>query len=204
MAVRARCRAGATAAGGLRRSRSGPATSDWVNVHEGHRPGAKPHQGCIAGRPACVERSIPSDPDRRSVVPQTGNNRKNGRSRCPRQASPGTYAPRKSPSSSRCHQRRSAAGRRRACCPTSGPWAATDATPTRRSGLCWKPCPSPPGPASRAPRLTALAPLCPWLGSRSDHPPLDRVVSNRGHRRLPPCETIRVIGRPGGTLRNGC
>ena len=54
-----------------------------------------------------------------------------------------------------CHQRRSAAGRRRAGCPTSAPWAATDATPTGRSGPCWKPCPSHPRPASRAPRLTA-------------------------------------------------
>jgi hypothetical protein len=54
-----------------------------------------------------------------------------------------------------CHQRRSAGGRRRAGCPTSAPWAATDATPTGRSGPCWKPCPSHPRPASRAPRLTA-------------------------------------------------
>jgi hypothetical protein len=112
--------------------------------------GRRAAPGFIARRPACVERSIPSDSDRRSVVPQTGDNRKNGRSRCRRQPSPGTCAPRRSPSSSTCHQRRSAAGRRRACCPTSVPWAATDATPTRRSGPCWKPCPSLPGPLARA------------------------------------------------------
>ena len=199
MAVHARCRAGATAAGGLRRSRSGPPTSDWVSVHEGHRPGAEPHQGCIAGRPACVERSIPSDPDRRSVVPQTGDNRKNGRSRCRRQPSPSTCAPRKSPSSSTCHQRRSAAGRRRACCPTSVPWAATDATPTGRSGPCWKPCPSLPRPASRAPRLTApWRRCCPWLGGRSDRPPLDRDGLEPGAQPTSSVrETIRVTGRAG-------
>ncbi len=171
--MHASCRAGATAAGALRRFRSGPATSAWSRSTR-TPAGSQTAPGIIAGRPACVERSIPSDPDRRSVVPQTGDNRKNGRSRCRRQPSAGTCAPRKSPSSSMCHQRRSAAGRRRACCPTSVPWAATDATPTRRSGPCWKPCPSPPRPASRAPRLTALAPLCPWLGGRSDRPPLDR------------------------------
>jgi hypothetical protein len=195
----------ATAAGGLRRSRSGPATSDWVNVHEGDRPGAKPHQGFIAGRPACVERSIPSDPDRRSVVPQTGDDSKNGRSRCRRQPSPGTCAPGKSPSSSTCHQRRSAAGRRRACCPTSVPWAATDATPTRRSGPCWKPCPSPPRPASRAPRLTALAPLLsvawwPFGSSSARSGGLEPGAQPTSSVR----ETIRVIGRPGRRLGNGC
>ena len=100
-----------------------------------------------------------SDPDRRRVVPLTGDDSKNRRARCPSQPSPGTCAPRRSPSFSRCHQRRSAAGRRRAGCPSSAPWAATDATPTPRSGPCWKPCPSYPRPASRPPFLTALASL---------------------------------------------
>jgi len=166
----------------------------------GQRPrrtpaGSKPHQGFIAGRPACVERSIPSDPDRRSVVPQTGDDSKNGRSRCLRQPSPGTCAPRKSPSSSMYHQRPSAAGRRRACCPTSVPWAATDATPTRRSGPCWKPCPSPPRPASRAPRLTALAPLLsvawwPFGSSSARSGGLEPGAQPTSSVR----ETIRVIG----------
>jgi hypothetical protein len=39
------------------------------------------------------------------------------------------------------------------------PWAATDATPTPRSGPCWKPCPSYPQSANRPPHLTAPAPL---------------------------------------------
>ena len=52
--------------------------------------------------------------------------------------------------------RRSAAGPRRACCPTSAPWAATDATPTGRSGPCGKPCPSHPRPAS--PRVSPPGP----------------------------------------------
>jgi hypothetical protein len=130
----------------------------------GQRPyttlaGSQAVPGRIARWPACVERSMASDPDRHRVVPPTGDDSKNGRARCPRQPSPGTCAQRRSPSSSRCPQRRSAAGRRRACCPTSGPWAATDATPTPRSGPCWKPCPSHPRLANRASRLTALAPL---------------------------------------------
>ena len=125
-----------------------------VNVHGCHQPGSQAAPGCIARRPACVERSMASDPDRHRVVPTQGGDSKNGRARWPRQPSPGTCAQRRSPSSSRCHQRRSAAGRRRACCPTSAPWAATDATPTPRSGLCWKPCPSHPRPARGC--LTAL------------------------------------------------
>ena len=110
--------------------------------------------------PACVERSMASDPDRRSVVPPNGGRQQErGRARCPSQPSPGTCAPRRSPSFSMCHQRRSVAGRRRVGCPSSVPWAATDATPTPRSGPCWKPCPSYPQSANRPPRLTAPAPL---------------------------------------------
>jgi hypothetical protein len=136
----------------------GPATADWsTSIHDTGREPSR--TGCIAGRPACVERSIPSDPDGRRVVPKPGDDSKNGRARCSRQPSPGTCAQRRSPSFSRCPQRRSAAGRRRACCPTSAPWAATDATPTGRSGRCWKPCPRHPRPASRAPGLTAPGPL---------------------------------------------
>jgi hypothetical protein len=99
--------------------------------------------------PACVERSMASDPDRRSVVPPTGDTWQERSARCQRQPSQATCAPRRSPNSSRCHQRRSAAGRRRAGCPSFAPWAATDATPTPRSGPCWKPCPSYPQPANR-------------------------------------------------------
>jgi hypothetical protein len=131
-----------------------------------HLPGPLGEQGhgalgevaAVAGLPF-VEPSMASDPNRHRVVPKPGDDTKNRSARCPSQPSPNTCAPRRSPSSSRCPQRRSAAGRRRACCPTSAPWAATDATPTPRSGPCWKPCPSHPRPASRAPRLTALAPL---------------------------------------------
>jgi hypothetical protein len=94
--------------------------------------------------------------------PPTGDDSKNGSARCPSQPSPGTCAPRRSPSFFMCHQRRSAAGRRRAGCPTSAPWAATDATPTGRSGPCWQPCPRHPRPASRAPRLTAPASVARW------------------------------------------
>jgi hypothetical protein len=141
------------------REAPGASNGRLVNVDACHRPGSQAAPGCSARWPACVEHSMASDPDRHRVVSTRGGDSKNGRARCPRQPSPGTCAQRRSPSSSRCHQRRSAAGRRRACCPTSAPWAATDATPTSRSGPCWKPCPSHPRPASRAPRLTALAPL---------------------------------------------
>jgi hypothetical protein len=136
-----------------------------------------------------------SDPDRHRVVPKSGDESKNGRARCPRQPSPSTCAPRRSPSSSRCPQRRSAVGRRRVCCPTSAPWAATDATPTPRSGPCWKACPSHPRPASRAPRLTAPAPLCPWL--RWSFGIVLRwigIVSDPGHGRFPPCESESTAG----------
>jgi hypothetical protein len=91
--------------------------------------------------------------------PPNRDDSKTGRARCSSQPSPGTCAPAKSPSFSMCHQRRSAAGHRRAGCPTSAPWAATDATPTPRSGPCWRPCPSHPRPTSRAPRLTTAASL---------------------------------------------
>jgi hypothetical protein len=109
--------------------------------------------------PACVERSMASDPHRRSVVPPTGDTWQERSARCQRQPSQATCEPRRSPNSSMCHQRRSAAGRRRAGCPSSAPWAVTDATPTPRSGPCWKPCPSYPEPASRAPLLSAPASL---------------------------------------------
>jgi hypothetical protein len=130
-------------------------TNCLYNVHECTGPEPRRTGMHHTGRPACVERSIPSDPDRRRVVPQTGDDTRNGSARCQRQSSRDTCGPRRSPSFSMCHQRRSAGGRRRAGCPTSAPWAATDATPTGRSGPCWKPCPSHPRPASRAPRLTA-------------------------------------------------
>jgi hypothetical protein len=154
MAVPASCCAGAPAVGGERSSRA--SNDRLVNVHEGTGWGPQAAPGCITRWPACVEHSMASDPDRHRVVPKPGDDSTQGRARCPRQPSPGTYAPRRSPSSSRCPQRRSAAGPRRACCPTSAPWAATDATPTGRSGPCWKPCPSHPRPASpHASRLPA-------------------------------------------------
>jgi hypothetical protein len=160
----------------------------------GQRPyttlaGSQAVPGRIARWPACVERSMASDPDRHRVVPTQGGDSKNGRARCPSQPSPGTCAPRRSLSSSRCPQRRSAAGRRRACCPTSAPWAATDATPTARSGCCWKPCPSHPRPASRTPRLTASVPLSSVASVvLLDHSPLNRNRVGPGHGRLRPCE----------------
>jgi hypothetical protein len=53
----------------------------------GQRPfmtpaGSQATPGCIAGRPACVEPSMPSDPDRRRV-PQTGDDSKNGEDGAP-------------------------------------------------------------------------------------------------------------------------
>jgi hypothetical protein len=123
--------------------------------------------GCIAGRPACVEPSMASAPDGRSVVPHMGDTWQERSARCQRQPSQATCVQRRSPSSFMYHQRRSVAGRRRAGCPSSAPWAATDATPTGRSGPCWKPSPSHPRPASHAPRLTARHHCRSWLGSRS-------------------------------------
>jgi hypothetical protein len=107
-----------------------------------------------------------------------------------------------------CHQRRSAAGRRRAGCPTSAPWAATDATPTGRSGPCWKPCPSHPRSASHAPRPTAPASLL-SVARRPFGIVLRSigVVSDPGHGRIPPCEreagarTACDPGRGAGELR---
>jgi hypothetical protein len=43
-----------------------------------------------------------SDPDRHGVVPRIGDDPKDGRARCPSHPSPGTGAPPRSPSSSRC------------------------------------------------------------------------------------------------------
>jgi hypothetical protein len=164
-----------------------------------HRLGNQTAPGCITSWPACVEHSMASDPNRHRVSLNPGDHSKNGRARCPSQPSPGICAPRRSPSSSRCPQRRSAAGPRRACCPTSAPWVATDATPTPRSGPCGKPCPSHPRPGSRAPRLTAPAPL---LSVASvvvrDRPLLDRDRVGPGHGRLRPCERAPA---PGGDLR---
>jgi hypothetical protein len=141
--------------------------------------GSQAAPGCIPRRPACVERSIPSDPDRRRVVPQTGDDSRNGSARCQRQSSRDTCGPRRSPSFSMCHPRRSAVGPRRAGCPTSAPWVATDATPTPRSGPCWKPCPSPPRSTSRSPH--GRHHCCPWLGGRSDRPPLEWGRAKPGH-----------------------
>ena len=146
--------------------------------------------------PACVEPSMPSDPDRRRVVPPNGGRQHERSARCPSQPSPGICAPRRSPSSFMCHQRRSAAGRRRAGCPSSLPWAATDATPTPRSGPCWKPCPSYPRPAS--PRALPNGPgITVVRGSVAvrDRPALDRGRIGPGCGRLPPCE--RQSGRSG-------
>ena len=68
-------------------------------------------------------------------------------------------------------------------------WAAIDATPTGRSGPCWKPLSEPSLPASRAPRLTASAPL---LSVASvvllDRSPLNRNRIGPEHGRLRPCE----------------
>ena len=170
----------------------------------GQRPyttlaGSQAVPGRMARWPACVERSMASDPDRHRVVPTRGGDSKNGRACCPRQPSPGTCAQPRSPSSSRCPQRRSAAGRRRACCPTSAPWAATDATPTAKSGPCWKPCPSHPRPASRAPRLTALGTtvvrgLGCLTGSFSAQ---SESCRTRTRATSSVREAIGVIGRPG-------
>jgi hypothetical protein len=121
--------------------------------------------------------------------PPNGDDSKTGRAHCSSQPSPGTCAPAKSPSFSMCHQRRSAAGHRRAGCPTSAPWAATDATPTPRSGPCWRPCPSHPRPTSRAPRLrTAGITVVYGLVAVRDRPPLDRGRIGPGYGRLPPGE----------------
>jgi hypothetical protein len=136
---------------------------------------------------SCVEPWMPSDRDGRRVPPN-GDDSKNGSECCPSQPSPATSAPRRSPNSSRCHQRRSAAGRRRAGCPSSAPWAATVATPTPRSGPCWKPCPSYPRPASRAPRPTTPASPLTWLGGRSESSSARSGRVGPGHGRLPPCE----------------
>jgi hypothetical protein len=159
--------------------------------------------------PACVERSMASDPDRRSVVPPNGGRQQErGRARCPSQPSPGTCAPRRSPSFSMCHQRRSVAGRRRVGCPSSVPWAATDATPTPRSGPCWKPCPSYPQSANRPPRLTAPAPLlcvcCAWLGGRSG----SSAGSGSCRTRARPTSSVRertgVLARENRGARTTC
>src|SRR5918994_4033666 len=40
--------------------------------------GSQAAPGCIAGRPACVEPSMPSDPDRRRVVPKRGTAARTG------------------------------------------------------------------------------------------------------------------------------
>jgi hypothetical protein len=152
MAVHASCLSGNQRSQWLASSRSGQ------QCQTIQRPcmtpaGSQAAPRCIPRRPACIERSIASDPDRRRVVPQTGDDdSRNGSARCQRQSSRDTCGPRRSPSFSMCHPRRSAVGPRRAGCPTSAPWAATDATPTPRSGPCWKPCPSHPRPASRQAR----------------------------------------------------
>jgi excisionase family DNA binding protein len=51
----------------------GPANVRLVNIHQRttHRPGATPYR-MHRRTPACVERSMASDPDRRSVVPPNG------------------------------------------------------------------------------------------------------------------------------------
>jgi hypothetical protein len=133
---------------------------------------------------------MPSDPHRRRVVPPNGDDSKDGSARCPSQPSPATYAPPRSPSSSRCHQRRSAAGPRRAGCRSSAPWAATDATPTPRSGPCWKPCPSYPRPASHAPRPTAPASPLTWLGGRTGSSSARLESSRTGTR---PTSSVRDL-----------
>ena len=131
---------------------------------------------------------MPSNPHRHRVVPRKGDDSNNGSACCPSQPSLATSALRRSPSSSRCHQRRSAAGPRRAGCPSSAPWAATVATPTPRSGPCWKPCPSYPRPASHAPRPTTPASPLTWLDGRPGTSSARSKSCRTGTRRLPPCE----------------
>jgi hypothetical protein len=97
-----------------------------------------------SGTPGCVERWMASTHQRRRVVPHAGDTRQERRARCQRQPSRDTSVPRRSLNSCMCPQKRSVAGRRRAGCPISVPWVATDATPTPRSGRCWKPCPGHP------------------------------------------------------------
>ena len=139
---------------------------------------------------------MPSNPHRHRVVPRTGDDSNNGSACCPSQPSLATSAPRRSPSSSSCHQRRSAAGPRRAGCPSSAPWAVTDATPTPTSEPCWKPSPNYPWPANHAPHPTTPAPPLTCSVAIRDRPPARSKSRRTGTRPTSPCEICTASFSP--------
>jgi hypothetical protein len=152
-----------------------------------HRPGARPHR-MHRRTPACVERSMASDPDRRSVVPpERGTTARTGESALP-QPTESRYL-RTAQVAELLHVSPKTVSRwaQEGRLPFFVPWAATDATPTPRSGPCWKPCPSYPQSANSPPRLTARHTVVRGSVAVRD-PPLDRSRVGPRHGRLPPCE----------------
>ena len=149
--------------------------------------GSQAAPGCIPRRPASVERSIPSDPDRRGVVvPQRGTTEGTG--------AHGANANRAEIPADR-------AGRRASPCVTKtvSRWAQEGRLPYLRTlgrppTLPRRRDPGPAGnpvralPGQLAARRTARHHCCPWLGSRSDRPLLEWGRARPGHGRLPPCE----------------
>ena len=156
----------------------GPATADW-STSMNALAGSQAAPGCIPRRPACVERSIPSDPDRRRVVPQRGT-----------EAGTGAHGA----NANRAEIPADRAGRR------ASPCVAQDGQPLGPGGQAALPPhlgrpptlprrrdPGPAGnsvralPGQLAARLTARHHCCPWLGGRSDPPPLEWGRARPGH-----------------------
>jgi hypothetical protein len=179
--------------------------------------GSQAAPGCIAGRPACVEPSMSSDPDRRRVVPSNGGRQQERERALPQPTEPRVPAHR--------------AGRRASSCVTKDgqPLGAGGRLPFFRTfgrpptlprpgdpGPAGNPVRAIPGrlgPASRASRLTAPASMLSvarWpfgivlrsIGVVSDRGTADflRARENPGGRMT--CDTGRMellscgVGRP--------